>query len=97
MTNGYVAVSGDGTAIDKLDGSSQLAVEFKCPVPGKMYKTDVYYNFPDYYAAQVLSQMAAKHCETFGNLCYSPKSSTLFVGDFDAELWDRIWSMIKTL
>ena len=97
MTNGYVVVSGDGTAINGIGGSSQLAVEFKCPIPGKMYKTDVYYNFPNYYGAQVLSQMAAKHCETFGNLCYSPTSSTFLTGDFDDDLWNRIWSMIKTL
>ena len=88
----YAVVSGDGTC-ETIGGQNIVAVEFKCPMPNKQYSTDVYYNLPSYYALQVMSQMKAKGCASFANLCYTDNSSTLIIGENNSDLWSEAWSL----
>ena len=92
----YAVISGDGTCIDQ-NGESVVAGEFNCPMPDKQYTTDVYYKLPHYYGSQLLSQMAAKGCDTYANLCYTAPTSTFIAGSNDALLWTRIWELAKQL
>lgn len=54
-------INADGTGVNT--NNDVVAFEFKCPMPGKKYKTDALYEIPVYYTTQVLSQMAAKNLQ----------------------------------
>ena len=95
-TGAYAVISGDGTG-QNMDNTNILAVEFKCPMPNKQHVPDVYYRLPPYYVTQVLSQMAAKECEMFVNLCYTQESSTYIVGGYDKSLWCEVWELATKL
>ncbi len=89
---GHIAISsGDGAGINTVN-QPELAIEIKCPKPGKIHTTDVYYKLPIYYSIQVLAEMVSKQCNDFLNLCYNPKSSTVITGKMDNEVWDDIIS-----
>ena len=92
----YAVISGDGTGFT-CDNRNQVAFELKCPIPGKQYVPDVYYELPVYYTTQVLSQMAAKDYSSFANLCYTPQSSTLIHDTNDTGLWENIWKYTNEL
>jgi len=73
----FAIISGDGSGInERLE--TEVAFEIKCPIPGKTFSTDQYYNFPVYYTTQVMSQMVSKqmsllpqymlHTNKFNNL-----------------------------
>ncbi|CAG2230153.1 unnamed protein product [Mytilus edulis] len=86
-------ISGDGTGVNT--NNDVVAFEFKCPMPGKKYKTDALYEIPVYYTTQVLSQMAAKNLQELAFICYTPDSITYIRGHFDAQLWSRIWTFVE--
>ncbi|CAG2219838.1 unnamed protein product [Mytilus edulis] len=77
-------ISGDGTGVNT--NNDVVAFEFKCPMPGKKYKTDALYEIPVYYTTQVLSQMAAKNLQELAFICYTPDSITYIRGHFDLTL-----------
>ena len=92
----YAVISGDGTGISTSQ-ANEVAFELKCPIPGKVFATDVYYELPIYYTTQILSQMAAKNCSSFVNVCFTKESSTVLVGNHDDALWHEIWDYTKEL
>lgn len=81
----FFMVSPDGSVRHSPDEHSELGLEFKCPIPGKMFVPDVYYTFPVRYVIQVLSINI-----TLLLLCWTKESSTLFKVQYDAELWHEI-------
>ena len=54
-TKAYAVSSGVGTG--ELSMSPVMSFEVKCPKPGKLFATDVYYKIPRYYVAQILAEM----------------------------------------
>jgi hypothetical protein len=96
LGDSYAVVSGDGSGIN-ADGGTDVAFEFKCPKPGKKRTTDVHYELPVYYSTQVLSQMAAKHCNTCAYVSYTPESSTFISLTFDDEIWNEVWKLATCL
>ena len=93
LPGGYCVISGDGSGVNQ-EGINHVAIEFKCPMPGKKYTTETYYKLPVYYVLQVLSQMVAKNAGEFANLCYTQESSTLLVGEFNKVRWDKTKCML---
>ena len=92
----YGIVSGDGSGVTS-DGDMKIAFELKCPVPGKLFTPDVYYALPVRYSTQILSQMAAKHCNLYCNLCYTSQSSTIFAGEFREDMWMELTQRVDEL
>jgi hypothetical protein len=98
LENCVAVVSGDGTLCLQQTPESlphTIAVEIKCPVPGKIFTTDTYYSLPPYYATQVLSQMAAKQCSSYLNACYTHSSTSFIEGQFDLDLWLATEELVK--
>ena len=89
-------ISGDGTGVDNT-GENTVAFELKCPMPGKEFTTDTYYKLKQYYGCQVLSQMKAKSCDSYANVCYTPESSTLIVGNDDTHAWNAVHNLTLKL
>ena len=94
--DGYAVISGDGSGVN-LEGDIDVAVEFKCPKPGKTHTTDQHYSLPVYYSTQVLSQMHAKSCQGSAYLCFTPESSTFLSGAFNDGIWEKVWDYATTL
>ena len=92
----FAISSGDRVGVTATN-DAELAVEIKCPKPGKVHCTDVYYQLPIYYSLQVLAEMASKGCKEFINLCYNPNSSTVITGSFDEHLWNEVMSSTQQL
>lgn len=88
-------ISGDGTGVT-ADDTKMVAFEFKCPIPDKKHTTDVQYELPVYYTAQVLSQMAAKQLSQVAFISFTPESITFIRGQFDSDLWSKIWKLTET-
>ncbi|XP_060589874.1 uncharacterized protein LOC132745056 [Ruditapes philippinarum] len=95
--NIIIVVSPDGSIRGKEDVDIQYAVEIKCPYPGKVYTTPVYYKMPWYYVSQVLMEMYVLKVNRLLFVCYSSDSSTIFEAPFDEILWTEINDRIKTL
>ena len=92
----YAVISGDGSGVN---GSSitEVAFELKCPIPNKKFVTDVYYRLPKYYSTQVLSQMGAKNCQKFVDLCFTPESSTVLFGTHDNTVFTDMMHIASNL
>ena len=92
----FCVISGDGSG--SMTGSDcKVAFEIKCPIPGKKFATDAYYQLPSYYCCQVLSQMKSKGCNNFANICYTPDSTTVITGQFDSSLWETLVDLATKL
>ena len=90
LKDGSFAISsGDGICVNK-DVKNCIAVEIKCPMPGKQHSTDVTYKLPERYSIQVLAEMASKNCGSYVNVCFSPASTTFVMGDHDEYLWKNV-------
>lgn len=76
--------------------NDDVIVEFKCPFKND-YKTNVYYDVPDYTILQILAQMFATGTKSALLLCWSPWSTTAFNLDFDQEIWNSLWEHLKDL
>ena len=92
----YAVISGDGTGINQ-EKNETVAFELKCPIPEKKYTPDVYYELPVRYSTQVLSQMAAKECGKYANICFTSQSTTFMEGKFNSPLWEEAWTFTKEL
>ena len=88
--NFKIVVSGDGSLQSSEDPGNQIAVEIKCPVPNKLYATDVHYQLPLRYSNQVISEMGSKGCKEFLYLSYTPSSTTVIKGHMDWGLFTEI-------
>ena len=60
--NRSMVISGDGSIMMKGIENVKTTVEIKCPVPGKVWTTDTYYQIRTRYSTQVMSAMDAKCC-----------------------------------
>ena len=89
-------ISGDGTGITR-EKINTVAFEFKCPIPGKKYKTDLHYSLPVRYTTQILSQMAVKKCESLAFVSFTPESVSYIHADMDPGLWSHIWRHTEDL
>ena len=86
-------VSPDGSIRDlplEDDVQPRFAVEIKCPFP-KPDKIPVCYEVPQYYVCQLLAEMAALEVRQLLFVCYSGRSSTVFLVNFDDDLWEKIF------
>jgi hypothetical protein len=97
----FMIVSPDGSIREINENrqpkpSALVGVEIKCPFPGKVYTTPVYYTIPWYYAIQVLAEMEALHTSELLFICFSEESSTFFVATSDTELWESVVGMLQT-
>lgn len=87
-----IVVSPDGS-VRKTDDNGDdaiTAVEIKCPYPGKIFTTPVYYEIPWYYVCQVILEMHVLRTETLFFICYTEESTTVFEIYFDRDLWQDI-------
>ena len=72
-------------------GHKVLTVEVKCPYQNKDENSlPVHYQIPTYYAIQLLCQMKAKETTAAIYVCYSKESSTIFLLEFDQEVWEKV-------
>jgi hypothetical protein len=83
-------ISGDGTGITR-EIVNTVAFEFKCPIPGKTYKTDLHYSLPVRYTTQIVSQMAVKKCESLAFVTFPTESVSYIHAYMDPGLWWHIW------
>ena len=88
----YAVISGDGNGID-ASGVCEISFEFKCPIPDKMFRTDVHYELPLYYTTQVLAEMAASRCDRLAFVSYTPESTTFIMLNMDGVLYNKLWSL----
>lgn len=86
----FFLVSPDGSIREKPYGSAILALEFKCPFPGKTFTTDIHYQIPTRYVPQILSEMAVMNVTELIYLSWTENSSTVFKVQYDATLWAKI-------
>ncbi|KAK3107914.1 hypothetical protein FSP39_025021 [Pinctada imbricata] len=89
-------VSPDGSLRDpKIESRIEFGVEIKCPLPGKLYTTDVHYSIPWYYVPQILSEMNALNVKSLFFVSYSMESTTIQHAHFDEPIWNNIQSEIR--
>ena len=81
-----MVVSQYGRLQNSTSEQNELAIELKCPLPGKKFTTDVHYDTPDRYISQLLSEMGVLKCYQLFHLCYTPESTTVFQVTNDPEL-----------
>jgi hypothetical protein len=74
-------------------GECLAAVEIKCPFPTENH-AGVHYTLPTYYVAQCLAEMFVLETDHLVYMSYGKQSSTVFLLQFDAELWRIIWEEI---
>ena len=67
-----------------------MAIEFKCPYPGKTFTTTVHYAIPDRYITQLLCEMAVLNCCKLLFISWTASSSTVFEVIFDDQLWSDL-------
>ena len=96
MENGFMVISGDGTAVNK-QMESVVAFEMKCPMEGKIRTTDVHYAIPKYYTTQLLCEMASKTCNEYAYICYTSESTTYIKGEMNMALWTKLLNLANTL
>lgn len=70
--------------------------ENKCKSPDSFSK-HVYYNIPEYYVLQILSEMKAYNCLELLFTCWSSESMTVFKAKFDDNLWLTYWNELIRL
>ena len=85
---------GAGITREKIN---TVAFEFKCPIPGKKYKTDLHYSLPVRYTTQILSQMAVKKCESLAFVNFTPESVSYIHAEMNPGLWLHIWRYTEDL
>ena len=91
-------VSADGTILCAAGKEHHcFAVEVKCPFPGDTTRLLQHYTLPDYYACQVLSEMAALNRKKALYVCYTPSSCTFLEVTFDNILWSKIMQNIEEM
>ena len=82
-----IVISPDGSLRNSADSAASFGIECKCPFPGKLFTTPVYYKIPKYYVTQVLAEMFSLDCTELYFICYSKESSTVFNVRFCPDLW----------
>ena len=96
----FLIVSPDGSIrkynpdVAPIENIVIKAVEVKCPYPGKIYTTPVYYEIPWYYTTQILAEMYVLGVSSLICLCYSEESMTVFEADLNMDLWDEIMTRL---
>ena len=95
--NRSMVISGDGSIMMKGIENVKTTVEIKCPVPGKVWTTDTYYQIRTRYSTQVMSAMDAKCCADFVKVCYTHQSTTVITGGQDAELFHRVENLVERI
>ena len=75
--------------------NDNISIEVKNPYP-QPQKLPVHYTLPKWYILQVLIHMVVTDCQVNWYACGGPKSVVLIECLFDEELWEDIWSKIKT-
>lgn len=91
----YAVSSGDGTDV-QTDETPHVVFEIKCPRPGKVHTTDVYYKLPVYYSIQVMAEMETGGCDQFVNICYNPESTT-FISGKKCDQWNSVIKLTKKI
>ncbi|CAC5401718.1 unnamed protein product [Mytilus coruscus] len=94
--NSMAVISGDGTGISEEE-DSVVAFEFKCPVPGKTYTTDIQYKIPTHYTTQILGQMAVKKCKSLVFISYTHESASYIHADINSNLWEQTKTFAEEL
>ena len=75
--------------------NDNISIEVKNPYP-QPQKLPVHYKLPKWYILQVLIHMVVTECQVNLYACGGPKSVVLIECLFDEDLWEDIWSKIKT-
>ena len=91
-------VSPDGSLrVPSEDGGTKVhaGVEIKCPYPGQVYCTPVFYGVPTMYLIQILSEMKVLATDQLVLLCWTEESTTVFFAKFCEVTWGRIWAAVK--
>ena len=76
-----IVVSPDGscrTMHDNTLNETVCGLEIKCPYPGKICTTPVYYKLPVYYVFQILCEMDVLKTDKLLFMCYSLESTSVF-------------------
>ena len=85
-----IVVSPDGSCRESVNTTSEFAVECKCPMPGKVFTTPVFYSCPKYYVPQILAEMKALNSKQLLFVCYTQESTTVHKVEFCEELWQLL-------
>lgn len=89
-------VSPDGS-VRSGDEHIVFGIDIKCPMPGKLYTTPIHYNIPHYYVPQILGEMHVLGVKELLFLSYSEESMSVLKATFDEQLWEEIFSEIKSV
>ena len=90
-----LVINPDGSCRNK--DKPTIAIEIKCPVPGKKYSPDVHYKISEYYVCQILSEMKALDCKHLLYTCWSPQSCTVMRAQFEENLWALLLEEVDAL
>ena len=85
-----VVISPDGSCRESVNAPSVFAIECKCPMPGEVFTTPVFYSIPKYYVPQLLAEMKALNSTELLFVCYTKESTTVHKVQFCEELWQLI-------
>ena len=75
--------------------NDNISIEVKNPYP-QPQKLSVHYKLPKWYILQVLIHMVVTDCQVNWYACGGPKSVVVIECLFDEDLWEDIWSKMKT-
>ena len=75
--------------------NDNISIEVKNPYP-QPQKLPVHHKLPKWYILQVLIHMVVTDCQVNWYACGGPKSIVLIECLFDEDLWENIWSKMKT-
>ena len=94
--NDFMVVSPDGSIRRSVEVDATLGFEAKCKVPNPNLQP-VYYQIPQYYILQILSEMKVLEVQSLIFICWSPESSVVFNAKFDDSLWEQSWKVMTEI
>ena len=80
-----------------IHGNRRILIEFKSPVPQENVAETIFYEVPNRYMPQLQSQMKAYMCEEVWLICSTAVSATTIMVYFDANLWEKMWTLLLEL
>ena len=76
-----------------IHGEQKIAVEIKSPTPHENVAETIFYDVPNRYVPQILSEMKAYGCEELWLVCSTAISASVISYQFDNDLWMSFWNL----
>ena len=71
----------------------KVVVEIKSPTPQENVAETIFYEVPNRYVPQILSEMKAYGCEELWLVCSTAISASVITYQFDNDLWTSFWDL----